>query len=77
MTVLVDKVNADPLLAAMPIDNGEPLVVSAGMPVLATPATIVAAAAGVAMVAGVAGAFAAGYAIGHGMGTPSPHPVPK
>ena len=76
MSVLVTKVNADPALATVPIHNTEATSEIAGVPVLATPATIVTVAAGVGVVAGVAGLFAAGYAVGRNLGgtrPPQPH----
>ncbi|MGW5053717.1 hypothetical protein [Actinokineospora sp. NPDC004072] len=74
MNRLQDRVNADPALAAVPIEGTEAVAVVGGMPVLATPATIVTVAAGVGLIGGVAGLFGAGYALGKVVGTPSPRP---
>ncbi|MEU7980853.1 hypothetical protein AB0B63_20250, partial [Micromonospora sp. NPDC049081] len=50
MSVLANRVNADPALAAIPIHSDEACNQVGGMPVLATPATIVTVAAGVGLV---------------------------
>ncbi|WP_067136956.1 hypothetical protein [Microtetraspora malaysiensis] len=65
MTLLAEKVNADPALTAISIYSTEPCHEIGGAPVLATPATIVGVAAGVGLVGSVVGLFAAGYAFGH------------
>ncbi|WP_405115472.1 hypothetical protein OG559_12850 [Micromonospora sp. NBC_01405] len=74
MSVLAMRVNADPDLAAIRIDADEACNNVGGMPVLATPATIVTVAAGVGLVGSVAGLFAAGYAMGRAIGSPTPRP---
>ncbi|MEH0970613.1 hypothetical protein V6U77_05695 [Micromonospora sp. CPCC 205546] len=74
MSVLAVKVNADPALATIPIDADEACTRVGGMPVLATPATIVGVAAGVGVVGSVAGLFAAGYAAARNFGGPTPRP---
>jgi hypothetical protein len=61
MSLLVDKVNADARIAALPFDATGPEEVGATSPVLATPAAF---AAGLAGAAAVAGAVAGGAAIG-------------
>ncbi|MBU2666322.1 hypothetical protein KOI35_22730 [Actinoplanes bogorensis] len=72
MSVIATRVNADPVLATVRIDADEACDQVGGMPVLATPATFVAVAAGVAAVGSVAGLFAAGYAAGRNFGGPRP-----
>jgi hypothetical protein len=61
MQTLVDKVNASPELADLPLQSDDAEQVGAMTPVLATP---VAFAAGVAAASAVAGAVAAGAAVG-------------
>jgi hypothetical protein len=61
MNTLVEKVNASPEIAKLPLRANESEHVGSMTPVLATPAAF---AAGVAVAAGVAGAVAAGAAIG-------------
>ncbi|WP_436496619.1 hypothetical protein [Actinokineospora sp. HUAS TT18] len=68
MSTVLEKVNASAVLAGIPLRAEDPMTVSAATPVLATPATVVGIAAGVAVVAGVAGAFIAGYNIGRAVG---------
>ncbi len=73
MSTLATKVNADPALAAVPIDSPVSLHDVGATPVLATPATIVAVSAGIGLVGAVAGLFAGGYALGRAIGG-SPRP---
>ncbi|MEU7618726.1 hypothetical protein AB0M91_29095 [Micromonospora rifamycinica] len=75
MSVLANRVNADPALAAIPIHSDEARNHVGGMPVLATPATIVTVAAGVGLVGSVAALFGAGYVAGRNLG--GTRPVPK
>ena len=63
MSMLVEKVNADARIAALPLDATGPEQIGATSPVLATPAAF---AAGLAGAAAVAGAVAGGAAIGNG-----------
>ncbi|TDB83995.1 hypothetical protein E1091_17850 [Micromonospora fluostatini] len=72
MSVLAIRVNTDPDLAAIPIDSGEACSQVGGMPVLATPATIVSVAAGVGLVGSVAALFGAGYVVGRNLGGTRP-----
>ncbi|GGM32359.1 MULTISPECIES: hypothetical protein [Micromonospora] len=74
MSVLATKVNADPALAAIPIHSDEACNQVGGMPVLATPATIVGVAAGVGLVGSVAALFGAGYVVGRNLGGTTPRP---
>jgi hypothetical protein len=74
MNTLAAKVNADPALAAVPIDSPVTLHDVGATPVLATPATLVTVAAGVGLVGAVAGLFGAGYAMGRAIGSPSKPP---
>jgi len=64
MNSLLDKANSDPVLAGVRVDSTTPLTITGATPVLATPAAVVGFAAGVAVVSGLAGAFAAGAAAG-------------
>jgi hypothetical protein len=61
MQTLIDKVNASPELANLPLLSDGTEQVGSMTPVLATPAAF---AAGIAAAAGVAGAVAAGAAVG-------------
>jgi hypothetical protein len=61
MSMIVDKVNTDPAIAALPFHAAGPEQIGATTPVLATPAAF---AAGLAGAAAVAGAVAGGAAIG-------------
>jgi hypothetical protein len=75
MNSLLNKANSDPVLAGVRVDSSAPLVLTGGTPVLATPAAVVGFAAGVGVVAGLAGAFAAGAAAGRAaIGGTSPTP---
>ncbi|MFI9640525.1 hypothetical protein ACIG87_10710 [Micromonospora sp. NPDC051925] len=74
MSVLANRVNADPALATIPIHSDKARNQVGGMPVLATPATVVGVAAGVGLVGSVAALFAAGYVAGRNLGGPNPPP---
>jgi len=74
MSVLVEKVNADPALAAISIHDADTRHQVGGVPVTATPGTIVTVAAGVGLVGAVAGLFGAGYAVGRNLGGTQPRP---
>jgi hypothetical protein len=65
MSVLVEKVNASPQLAALPLRSAEIQHTDAVAPTVCTPAAI---AAGAGAASAVVGAFAGGYAVGAALG---------
>lgn len=72
MSSLAMRVNAEPELATIPITSREARNQFGTMPVLATPAPVVTFAAGMGLVASVAGLFSAGYAVGRAIGSTEP-----
>ncbi|MGQ0842302.1 hypothetical protein [Actinokineospora sp.] len=77
MSTLLDKVNASEVLAAIPLRTEGVTPAGSAAPVLATPATVVGFAAGVAVVSGVAGAFMVGYNMGQAAGSTRPKLSPQ
>lgn len=70
MSLVLERVNADPIVTGMPFHGDIAFGSSADIPVLATPATTVCPTfvAGFKATAAAAGAFTAGFTLGQAIG---------
>lgn len=70
MSLVLERVNSDPIISTMPFHGDMALSPNADIPVLATPATTVCPTfvAGFKAAAAAAGAFTAGFTLGQAIG---------